>query len=117
MRGYFDRLRWALHFAGQTLYAVVFSHRVRFFFAKWVPRRVNQLIQRNRANVYAYSVSDTGVPVYGAGCSVNTELLRGYDGSPNFVSVMFANYLAFCLKIRVYRQKSSPLKNQRNAQY
>jgi len=104
-RGNFYRLSWTLHFAGKALNAVFLSYRVRFFFRKRVSRRVNQLVQRNGANVDAHAVSDAGIPVYSARGSVNSEFLRGFNGSPNFVSVMFADNLAFCLKIRVDRQK------------
>ena len=100
----------ALHFAGHALYAVFLSYRIRFFFRKRVSRRVNQLIQRNRANVDAHAVSSAGIPVNSASRSMNTQFLRGFNGSPNFVSVMFADNLAFCLKIRVNRQENSPFK-------
>jgi len=42
---------------------------------------------------------------------MNTQYFRGYDWSPDFVAVMFADNLAFCLKIRVNWQKNSPIKN------
>ena len=113
MRRNFYGLRGALHFAGKALYAVVFSGRVRFLFAKRVPRRFSPIIQRNGANIDAYAVSNAAIPIHRAGGSVNSQLLRGINGSPNFVSVMFADNLAFCLKIRVNRQKISPIKSRK----
>ena len=110
-RSYLYRLSRTLHFAGKALYAVFLSYRIRFFFRKRVSRRVNQLIQRNRANVDAHAVSDAGIPVNSTCGSMNTEFLRGFNWSPNFVSVMFADNLAFCLKIRVDGQKIHRLKS------
>ena len=112
-RSYLYRLRGALHLAGKALYAVFLSYRVRFFFRKRVPRRVNQLVQRNGANVNAHTVSSAGIPVNSTCGSMNSQFLRGFNGAPNFVSVMFADNLAFCLKIRVDRQKIHRLKSPR----
>jgi len=109
--GYFYRLSGALHFAGEALYAVFLSYRVRFFFRKRVSRRFSPLIQRNGANVDAYAVSNAGIPVNSARGSMNAQFLRGLHWSPNFVSVMFADNLAFCLKIRVDRQEIHRLKS------
>jgi len=70
-----------------------------------MPRRISPIIERNRANVYADAVSYAAIPVNSAGCSVNTKLLWRFNWPPYFVTVMFANNLAFGLKIRVNRQK------------
>ena len=110
MRSNFYGLSRALHFASKALDAVLFACRVRFLFAKRVPRRFSPIIQRNGTNIDAYAVSNAAIPIYRACCSMNSQFLRGHYRSPNFVSIMFANNLAFCLKIRVNRQKISPLK-------
>jgi len=105
MRRYLDCLRGTLHLTCEALYAVLFARRVRFSFAKGMPRRFSPFIQGNGADIDAYAVSDAAIPIHRAGCSMDSKLLWGYDGSPDFVSVVFADYLAFCLKIRVNRQK------------
>ena len=45
---------------------------------------------------------------------MNAQFLWSFNWSPNFMSIMFSDNLSFGLKIRVDRQKKSPLKNQGN---
>ena len=94
-RSYLNSRCRALHLARKTLYTVFLSRRVRFTFRKRMPRRISPIIQRNGANVDAYSVSNAAIPIYSAGCSMNTEFLRSFNGSPYFVAVVFGYDLAF----------------------
>jgi hypothetical protein len=75
-----------------------------------MPRNIKHIIERNGTNVGADAVSDAGVPVYRNVGSVDSKFGWGVNGSPYFVSVMFVYNLAFSLKIRVNRQKTSPFK-------
>ncbi len=78
-----------------------------------MPRRISPIIERNWADIDAYAVSDAAIPVYSAGCSMNSKFLRGFNGTPDFVSVMFTYNLSFGLKIRVYRQKIHLIKSRK----
>jgi hypothetical protein len=70
-----------------------------------MPRRFCPVVEGHGANVKAHTISEAAVPVHRDVGSVDSEFSRGFDGSADFVSVVFANYLAVFLKIRVYRQK------------
>jgi hypothetical protein len=90
-----------LHLAGKALNAVFFASRVSFTVRNWVTRHVNHIIQGYGTNVRADAVSDTTIPIDSCKGSVDTQFSRGFDGSPDFVTVMFANDLAVFLKIRI----------------
>jgi hypothetical protein len=62
------------------------------------------VVERNGADVDAYTISSADIPVYGNVGSVNAQFAV-FGGSPNFVSIVFACNLSVGLKIRVYRQK------------
>jgi hypothetical protein len=74
-------------------------------------RRFAPVIQRNWANVDAHAVSGASVPVDSNVGSVYALLGWRFYGSPDFVSVVFSCNLSVFLKIRVYRQKTSPIHN------
>ena len=78
-----------------------------------MPWCVCPVVQGHGANVDAYSVSGTYVPVYGNVGSVYAQFFRRFYGSPDFVSVVFAYNFSLLLKIRIYRQKLSPYIVQR----
>ena len=67
--------------------------------------RISPVVERNGANVDAYAVSYADIPVYSDVCSMNAQFAWGFNGTPDFVSVMFTYNLSFGLKIRVYWQK------------
>jgi hypothetical protein len=67
------------------------------------------VVKGHGANVNAYAVSSAKVPVYGNVGSMYSQLLGWFYWSPDFVSVVFAYNFSVLLKIRVYRQKLSPL--------
>ena len=71
--------------------------------------RVCPIVEGHGANVYAYAVSGAYVPVNGNVGSVYAQFRGWFYGSPDFVSVVFAYNFSVLLKIRVYRQKLSPL--------
>ena len=71
--------------------------------------RVCPVVERHGANVDACTVSGAYVPVYGNVGTMYAQLRGRFYGSPNFVSVVFAYNFSVLLKIRVYRQKLSPL--------
>jgi DNA primase catalytic subunit len=76
-----------------------------------VSRRFAPVIQRNWANVDAHAVSRACVPVHCNVGSVYALLGWRFYGSPDFVAVVFSCNLSVFLKIRVYRQKTSPIHN------
>ena len=85
--------------------AFQFSCRVSFALRKRITRRVNHVIERDWTNIGTGAVSNADIPIYCDICSVDSQGFGRVDRSPNFVLVMFTGYLAFGLKIRVYRQK------------
>jgi len=89
--------------------AIWFSDRVGFFLRSRVSGCFCPVVKGHGANVYAYAVSSAKVPVYGNVGSVYSQLLGWFYWSPDFVSVVFAYNFSVLLKIRVYRQKLSPL--------
>ena len=89
--------------------AVWFIDGVRFLLRGRVSGRVCPVVQGHGANVDADAVSSAQVPVYGNVGSVYSQLLRRLYWPPDFVSVVFAYNFSVLLKIRVYRQKLSPL--------
>ena len=74
-------------------------------------RRFSPVIKRYGANVDAHAVSGASVPVDSNVGSVYALLGWRFYGSPDFVSVVFSCNLSVFLKIRVYRQKTSPIHN------
>jgi len=76
-----------------------------------MPRRICPVVKRHGANVDAHAVSSAHVPVDSNVGSVNAQLCRRFYGSPDFVTIVFSSNLAVLLKIRVYRQKLSPIHN------
>jgi hypothetical protein len=90
--------------------AVFFSGWVSFAVRKGMPSYINHIIEGDGANISADSISNTGVPVYRRGGSMYSKFGWGFDGSPDFVSVMFAYDLAFILKIRIYWQNNSSIR-------
>ncbi len=73
-----------------------------------MPGGISPIVKGNWANVDTDTVTDTAVPVNGAGCSMNSQFIRGFHWTPDFVSIVFAYDLAFGLKIRINRQNNSP---------
>jgi hypothetical protein len=108
-RNFYGRCR-TLHFTGKTLDAFLLTGGVCFSLRKRMSRRFSPIIKANRANINTHPIANTGIPVYGAGCAVNPKFLRGVNRSPHFMAIMFTYNLTFSLKIRVNRQKNSPLK-------
>ena len=66
------------------------------------------VVKGHRANVDAYAVSGTYVPVNGNVGSMYAQFHGWFYGPPDFVSVVFTHNFSVLLKIRVYRQKFSP---------
>ena len=87
------------------MYAVIFSSGVRFSVGKRMSGGIGPIVERYRAYINAYTVSDATIPVYSTGCSVYAKFRGSFDGPPDFVAVMFTYNLSFSLKIRVYWQK------------
>ena len=97
--------------------AVCFAGGVGFLLGGWVSWRVCPIVEGHGANVYAYAVSSAYVPVYGNVGSMYAQFRGWFYWSPDFMSVMFAYNFSVLLKIRVYRQKLSPLLVQEKHEY
>jgi hypothetical protein len=97
--------------------AICFSGWVGFFLGGWVSGRVCPVVQGHGANVNAYAVSSAYIPVYSNVGSMYTQFRGWFYGSPDFVSVVFAYNFSVLLKIRIYRQKLSPLLVQEKQEY
>ena len=100
--------------AGEALDAGALAGWVGFAVGKRMTGRVHHVIERDGADIGAEAVAHADIPVHCRVASMDTQLGRGLDGSPNFVSTVFTYNFAFSLKIRVNRQKQSPLKLRRS---
>ena len=72
-------------------------------------RAINHFEYVDGTYVDTYGVAATYLMVYRHISTVNTELLRGFDFSPNIMSIMFTLFPKFSLKIRIYWQIASCL--------
>jgi hypothetical protein len=70
-----------------------------------VTGRIHHVVEGYGAHVSADTVAYADFPIHRDSGSVDTEGFWRINWSPYFVFVMFAGYLAFSLKIRVYWQK------------
>lgn len=100
----FYRLRWALSFACQAFYAILFSCRVRFLLRSRVSRSIRPVKKSNGADLYADSVSSAGVPVNCNSGSMYALFRRWFNRSPDIVALMLTDYFAFLLEFRIYWQ-------------
>jgi hypothetical protein len=97
-------LRWALSFACQAFYAILFSCRVGFLLRSRVSRGIRPVKKSNGADLYADSVSSASVPVNCNSGSVYALFLRWFDRSPNVVALVLTYDFAFLLEFRIYWQ-------------